>query len=96
LFEKALNCDIDSYWIDWAIEMMEAGFESKHPNILAGMTQPFNQFELHDLTDKVLFELNLDYSNKYATIRNYVFYLIKVSQNYVISLQNFELQHKFS
>ena len=76
LMNKAFNHDIDESWIDWAIEMMEAGFQSDNLHILAGMTRPFNQFELQELTDNVLKDLHLDYGNKDTVIKNYVYFII--------------------
>ena len=78
---KSMNHFIDEGWIDWAIEMMEAGFESENLYMLAGITRPYNQFELQDLTTKVLKDLGLDYSDRELTIKNYVYYLIKTSLN---------------
>ena len=55
---KAFNEDIDETWIDWAIEMMEAGYESDNLYMLAGETKPFRQFELQELTRKILEDLD--------------------------------------
>ena len=77
LKEKACNADIDESWADWAIEMMQVGYETDSLYQLAGISKPFNQFELQDLTSKVLQELQLDYSDKRKTIKNYVYFLIK-------------------
>ena len=79
LMQKSLNADIDESWINWAMEMMEAGFENENLFILAGISKPFNQFELQDLTSKILNELNLDFSNQKSVIENYVYYLISIS-----------------
>lgn len=76
---KAFNEDIDEAWTDWAIKMIEAGYESENLYMLAGETKPYNQFELQQLTNKVLQDLKLDYSDKDAVIRNYVYYLISTS-----------------
>ena len=76
---KAFNENIDETWIDWAIEMMEAGYESDNLYMLAGETKPFNQFELQELTRKVLKDLGLDYADKKTALRNYVYYLISTS-----------------
>jgi hypothetical protein len=76
LKEKALNSDIDESWVDWALEMIRVGFEADSLSELAGISKPYNQFELQDLTNKVLRELNLDYSDNESVIRNYVYYLI--------------------
>jgi hypothetical protein len=81
LKEKAFNSDISETWVDWAIEMIEAGYESENLYELAGISRPYNQFELHDLTSKVLKDLELDFSNKELTLRNYVYYIISNSIN---------------
>lgn len=79
LKNKVFNEPIDETWVNWAIEMMRAGYESEHLYILAGEMKPYNQFELQALTDNVLQDLHLDYSNKEDTIRNYTYFLIKSS-----------------
>lgn len=76
---KAFNEDIDESWVGWALEMMQAGYESDNLYILAGETKPYNQFELQELTRKVLKDLNLDYSDKETVIKNYVYFLISNS-----------------
>lgn len=78
LKNKAFNNDIDESWVDWAIEMIEAGYESDNLYELAGKTKPYNQFELQVLTDKVLTDLELDYKDKESTISNYVYFLISI------------------
>lgn len=77
LKEKACNADIDDSWTEWALEMIEAGYEADSLYQLAGISKPYNQFELRDLTNKVLNDLNLDYSDKRKTIKNYAYFLIK-------------------
>lgn len=81
LMKKAFNEDIDESWVEWALEMMEAGYESDNLYILAGITKPYNQFELQELTDKVLADLNLETSDKSLTIRNYVYYILSKTIN---------------
>ena len=81
LMKKAFNEDIDESWLEWALEMMEAGYESDNLYILAGITKPYNQFELQELTDKVLADLNLETSDKSLTIRNYVYYILSKTIN---------------
>ncbi|MBL7739271.1 MAG: hypothetical protein JNK14_08620 [Chitinophagaceae bacterium] len=73
---KAFNENIDETWVDWALEMMEAGYQSNNLYMLAGETKPFNQFELHELTRKVLEDLGFSYADKDAVLKNYVYYLI--------------------
>ena len=81
LMKKAFNEDIDESWVEWALEMMEAGYESANLYILAGLSKPYNQFELQELTDKVLADLNLETSDKLLTIRNYVYYILSTTLN---------------
>jgi hypothetical protein len=73
---KALNRDVDKTWVDWAVDMLIAGFDTEHLTILAGESEPFNQFQMQELAEKVLVELQLDYSDKDQTIKNYACYLI--------------------
>ncbi|QQS37377.1 MAG: hypothetical protein IPM56_05320 [Ignavibacteriales bacterium] len=91
LYKKAFNEDIDESWIDWAVEMMLAGYESDSLYILAGISKPYNQFELQELTHKVLSELNLEYKDKHLTIRNYAYYIISNTvakpENYLATLK---------
>jgi hypothetical protein len=76
LKERAFNSNIDESWIDWAIEMIEAGYEADSLYQLAGTLKPYNQFELQALTTQVLKDLQLDYSDKRKALKNYVYYLI--------------------
>ena len=81
LKEKACNADINESWAEWAIEMMQVGYEAISLYQLAGISKPFNQFELQDLTKEVLEDLKLDYSDKRKTTKNYVYYLINSNIN---------------
>ncbi len=81
LKDKAWNADIDESWSEWAVQMIKAGYETDLLYQLAGISKPFNQFELHDLTDKVLNELQLDYSDKQKVIKNYIYFLLKQNIN---------------
>jgi len=74
---KVLNRLTDKAWVDWAYSMLVAGFETEHLLILAGMQEPLEYFEMRSLTDNVLAELRLDYSNTDEVIANYASYLSK-------------------
>lgn len=78
LLHKVLNRDVEQIWIDWALEMLIAGFDTENLVILAGESEPspYNQFYLQELTSKVLAELALDLSNPHQLIKNYVYHLI--------------------
>jgi hypothetical protein len=73
---KALNRDIDGSGKEWAMEMIQAGYEEESLYELAGVLPPYNQFELHYLMERVLKDLRLDYSDKSKTLKNYVRHLI--------------------
>ena len=79
LMKKALDQSIDESWVDWALEMMEAGYESMNLYMLAGVTRPYNQFELREWTDNVLADFGLSVADSALTIRNYVYYLISAT-----------------
>ncbi len=76
---KVLNRNVDKTWIDWAVDMLMAGFDTENLTMLAGESAPFNQFQMQELTDRVLTELQLDYSDKHKIIKNYTCYLIDKS-----------------
>lgn len=74
---KHLNRSVDENWSAWAAEMMSAGFETEHLIELAGISKPYNQFELSELTDKVFEELELDTIDRAKIMSNYAAYLVK-------------------
>lgn len=74
---KILNRLTEKAWIDWAYEMLIKGFDTEHLVILAGMEQPLEYFEMRTLTDNILDELSLDYTNENKVLDNYAAYLAK-------------------
>jgi hypothetical protein len=77
LLDKA----IDKKWINWAIDMLCNGIETDNLYILAGETEPMNQFEAKKLVLNIFDELKIDYSNKDKIIKDYVLYLIQKVYN---------------
>ena len=73
---KMLGHNVNKRWITWDYDMLVAGFESENLVILAGETEPYNQFELQGLTDKVFAELNLSCDNRALVYKNYICYLV--------------------
>lgn len=73
---KVLNRSVDNVWINWAVEMLMAGYNSENLLYLAGENENTNQFELQSLANKALSELKLDFSNEEKIINDYVCYLI--------------------
>jgi len=82
---KVLNRQIDKIWIEWAVDMLMTGYETEHLIILAGENEPFNQFYMQKLTNKVFEELNLDYTDTEIIIKEYASYLINKSFDNEIS-----------
>lgn len=69
---RALNRSVDESWVDWAVSMLEAGHDTRHLAILAGMTEPFNQFEMIAIVDKALTELGYDWSDEETVLKDHV------------------------
>jgi hypothetical protein len=78
---KALNRNIDKTWVNWAVDMLIAGYETENLIILAGEIEPYDQFELQKLTSKILEELNLDFLDQKQVLKNCAYHLIKNSLN---------------
>ncbi|SHM89934.1 hypothetical protein [Mucilaginibacter sp. OK098] len=76
LLFKMLERPVCKKWIDWAYDMLVAGFETENLVMLAGETEPYNQFEVQSLADKVLNELNLTWDDREQVYKNYVCYLV--------------------
>ena len=54
-----LKHEINESWVDWAVSMLLCGYDSPSLMVLAGESQPFNQFELRALVGDTLTELDL-------------------------------------
>jgi len=66
---------------DWALEMMEAGFETEHLILLAGLSANVNRFQLDDIINKALKELSLDTLSDEEIVCGYIYYLIDQALN---------------
>jgi len=73
---KMLNRNVNTVWINWAVEMLIAGHNSESLLYLAGENEKTSQFELQELAHRTLNELALDYSNHEKVIKDYVCYLL--------------------
>ena len=69
LIWKHFNKSVDEKWSFWAVDMMMAGFDTEHIVELAGISKPYNQFELGALTDRVFNELRIDFSDQQSLIK---------------------------
>ncbi len=74
---KVLKRHNEEGWVNWAYNMLVAGYETENLLILAGMRGTLEYFEMWTLTDRVLQELQLDYLNTDEVIANYASYLSK-------------------
>ena len=74
LYLKITNRTNNKNWVDWAVEMLLAGFDSDYLAVLANQNDPY--FQNQDLIEKVLGELSLNYSDKDNITKNYLFYLV--------------------
>ena len=59
LARRKLDRSCGQECVDWAIGMLERGFESRSLLMLAGVTPPLNHFEIRDLRDRALEEMGL-------------------------------------
>lgn len=73
---KMLGKSVDKRWVNWAYDMLCAGFETENIVVLAGEIEPYNQFELQSLTNKIFNELNLKWDNIEHVYTDYICYLI--------------------
>lgn len=81
LVEKALQGGTIEVWKDWALEMMEAGFETENIILLAGVSPHLNRFQLEDIINKALKELSLDSMSNDEIVYGYAYYLIDQALN---------------
>ncbi|MCS3801437.1 hypothetical protein [Niastella sp. OAS944] len=76
LINKVLPYESVEDWKDWALEMMEAGFETEHLILLAGLSADVNRFQLEEIIKHTLKELTLDAMPEEEIVYGYVYYLI--------------------
>lgn len=76
---KMLGRNVNKKWIDWAYAMICAGFDTENLVILAGEMEPYNQYELQRLAEKVFKELNLKWDDRELVYKNYIYYLVNAA-----------------
>jgi len=76
LYYRVLENIVSKEWIDWAIEMIQAGFETESLLYLASFEGTENQFELREISDRAFKELGLDFSDKEQVVKNYANYTV--------------------
>ena len=73
---KVLGETTSEKWVDWAVEMLMAGFDGERVVQLAGESPPYNSWEMDALGAKVLAEQCINVSDEECIIKNYVCYLV--------------------
>ena len=63
--------------VDWAIEMIELGYDTPHLLMLAGFTKPTNYFEVSDYLKNALKELGIKELSGEAALISYGYYYIR-------------------
>ena len=69
LAEKALDMTCGQTCVDWAAGLIEAGSDSMHMAMLAGMSPPFNHFEVASRRDQALTDLGITPVSKSDAVR---------------------------
>lgn len=83
---KIFKRDFGKEWVNWAVEMLMNGFDTEYLVILAGMIEPYDQFEMQSITEKALDELGLNYSSPDTVIYQYICQLLKNSTDRFVTL----------
>ena len=73
---KVLGETTNETWVNWAVEMLLAGFDGEYLVELAGISPPYNGWEMDTLIAKVLAEQGINVSDEERIIKNYVCYLV--------------------
>lgn len=67
--------------VDWAVEMLQAGYDTPVVGIIASMDKPVNYFEIIDYLEKALLELGISKKNGKKALFSYcIFYIIKIAK----------------
>jgi hypothetical protein len=72
-----LNEFADESWAIWALDMLEAGFETEHLVVMAGIGNSENFFYVQDLATKVFAELSLNWASQEKIANDYALHLVE-------------------
>jgi hypothetical protein len=81
LINRIMPYESVDMWKDWALEMMDAGFETEHLIQLAGLSADVNHFQLEEIIKNALKELSLDAMPEEEIVYGYVYYLVDQALN---------------
>jgi len=87
LIKRVLPYESFEDWKDWALEMMEAGFETEHLIQLAGLSADVNHFQFEEIIKNALKELSLDALPEEEIVYGYVYYLVDQALNQKMSIK---------
>ena len=76
LYDKIYFNILDERVVVWAIDMLEAGFDSEHLRMLAGAEKPYSYFALNPLYEKVINELGIKVPDSTKITENYINYMV--------------------
>jgi hypothetical protein len=83
---KLFNRSVDSSWSNWAVELIQNVYHHESILWLAGISEPFNQFELKELSSEVFNVLNISLDNEDNIIQDYVKFTINQVLNKKLEL----------
>jgi hypothetical protein len=81
--------------IDWAIKLLELGYETPSLLILAGLDRPTNYFEAINYLEKTLKELDIKPKENEDAIISYCYFYIKQISNRINVKNNLAIVCKF-
>lgn len=89
LFFWHQKTNINNQWINWAVEVLEAGYDTEHLVILTGMSVDSNYFEFAEIRDKAFAELHINNVDSKCIFMKYSEYLVKKAIQNPDDLYNF-------
>jgi len=77
LADRALQEPCGQQCVNWAVSMLVAGHDGRYLAMLAGLSPPYNHFELADLRDRALAEVGAPELTDVEAVRAYVAELLQ-------------------
>lgn len=93
-FQDIQKIDTDEC-VDWAVEMIELGYESPTLNMLSSFTKPTNYFEVIGYLTKTIKELGLQLKSGDDAILSYISYYIHQIAKEIRVRENLSLIYEF-
>ena len=74
---RAMDIDGVDDWVDWAMEMLEAGFDGEALAMVAGLTAPMNRFQLMTYGEAALAEQQIEVPEPQQARIGYAYHLAR-------------------